>query len=167
MTGFKSGASSSPYSSDDDDSDGEDDTATDAGADTDTGADADADTETGISTPDQTPTSTRTPDTAQRRTEDDDRAEADEAESTETASTSSGLPWIYRRSSITDGRAKTVQLHLQASTRERQTDALSDAESELGESVKKADLREAALLVGMDHIDEVADVLREWGYDFE
>ncbi|MCU4744343.1 hypothetical protein [Natronoglomus mannanivorans] len=165
MTGFKSGASSSPYSSDDDDSDGEDDTAT--AVDTDTGADADTDTETGISTPDQTPTSTRTPDTEQRRAEDDDRTEDDEAENTETASTSSGLPWIYRRSSITDGRAKTVQLHLQASTRERQTDALSDAESELGESVKKADLREAALLVGMDHIDEVADVLREWGYDFE
>ncbi|WP_121744838.1 hypothetical protein [Natronorubrum halophilum] len=144
MTGFKSGASSSPYDSDDDTTDDEDDTTTNIGS----------------STADQTTTSARTNNHEQRRVEDDE-------ETSETASTSSGLPWIYRRSSITDGRAKTVQLHLQESTRERQTDALSDAESELGESVKKADLREAALLVGMDHIGEVADVLREWGYDFE
>ena len=78
-----------------------------------------------------------------------------------------GLPWIYRRDSISDDRPKTVQLHLQESTLDRQRESRRSLESKLGESVKKADLREAALLVGMTRIDEVADVLRDWGYDFE
>lgn len=75
------------------------------------------------------------------------------------------LPWIYERSSITDGR-QTRQIHLQQSTLDRERGARGDAEALLGESVKKADLREAALLVGLDHVDEVAEQLREWGYDF-
>ncbi len=83
------------------------------------------------------------------------------------ASMAGGLPWIYRRDSISDDRPKTVQLHLQESTLDRQRETRRSLESELGESVKKADLREAALLVGMTRIDEVADVLRDWGYDFE
>ncbi|MDG5760184.1 hypothetical protein QA600_12640 [Natronococcus sp. A-GB1] len=78
-----------------------------------------------------------------------------------------GLPWIYRRDSISDDRPKTVQLHLQESTLDRQRETRRTLEGELGESVKKADLREAALLVGMTRVDEVADVLRGWGYDFE
>jgi len=77
------------------------------------------------------------------------------------------LPWIHRRGSITDGREKTVQLHLQASTVDAERSGKSDVEQLLGESVKKADLREAALLVGLEHADEVADVLREWGYAIE
>jgi len=78
--------------------------------------------------------------------------------------TSSELPWIYERSSITDGRDKTVQLHLQRSTLDEQRQAQSDVETLLGESVKKADLREAALLAGLQQLDEVTDTLREWGY---
>jgi len=77
------------------------------------------------------------------------------------------LPWIHRRSSITDGREKTVQLHLQDSTVDAERSGKSDVEQLLGESVKKADLREAALLVGLNHTDDVAEVLREWGYAIE
>ncbi|WP_324761043.1 hypothetical protein [Haloarcula montana] len=73
------------------------------------------------------------------------------------------LPWIYRRNSITDGRAKTVQLHLQDSTLDREQTARSEISIE--ETVNKADLREAAYLVGLQHLDEVAGTLREWGYD--
>lgn len=82
------------------------------------------------------------------------------------SSETSTLPWIYRRSSITDGRT-TVQLHLQDTTERRETEFQSKVESELDESVKKADVREAAYLVGMTHLDEVANQLREWGYDFD
>lgn len=78
-----------------------------------------------------------------------------------------GLPWIYQRNSITDGREKTVQLHLQSSTLDEQREAKAGVEQRLGESVKKADLREAALLVGLKNLDEVASTLREWGYDIE
>lgn len=76
-------------------------------------------------------------------------------------------PLDLQRDSITDGRAKTVQLHLQETTLDHQCQTKSDVEGELGESVKKADLREAALLVGLERIDDIADQLRGWGYDFE
>lgn len=79
--------------------------------------------------------------------------------------TDTGLPWIYERSSITDGREKTVQLHLQDDTVDQQREVKTDVETLINESVKKADLREAALLVGFQHSEEIAAKLREWGYD--
>ncbi|TKX81286.1 hypothetical protein [Halorubrum sp. SD626R] len=81
------------------------------------------------------------------------------------SNTSAGdIPWILRRNSITDGREQTVQLHLQEETMDVQRTQKSLIESRLGESVRKADLREAALLVGLQHTDDVVDVLKEWGY---
>ena len=77
------------------------------------------------------------------------------------------LPWIHRRSSITDGRENTKQLHLQDSTVAVEREQRSEIESILGESVKKADLREAALIIGLTHVDEVAEQLEEWGYAIE
>ena len=74
------------------------------------------------------------------------------------------IPWILRRSSITDGREQTVQLHLQESTLTLQREQKTEIEAQLGESVRKADLREAALLVGLQQTDDVIGVLREWGY---
>lgn len=82
----------------------------------------------------------------------------------ENASSTSELPWIFERSSITDGREKTVQLHLQRSTLNAQRQAKSDIESELGETVKKADLREAAIIVGLQQTAELTSILEEWGY---
>lgn len=86
-------------------------------------------------------------------------------EETQAVSTDTGLPWIYERSSITDGREKTVQLHLQDATVDQQREVKTDVETLIDESVKKADLREAALLVGFQHSEEIAAKLREWGYD--
>mgnify|MGYP006269332803 FL=1 len=77
------------------------------------------------------------------------------------------IPWILRRNSITDGRDQTVQLHLQEETMNIQRKQKSLIEARLGESVRKADLREAALLVGLQHTDDVVDVLKEWGYALE
>ena len=77
------------------------------------------------------------------------------------------LPWVLTRNSITDGREQTVQLHLQQSTVDTQRETARTLESEFGESVKKADLREAALLVGFQHSDEIAATLRKWGYDLD
>lgn len=104
---------------------------------------------------------------AQKTSSEVEIDESDQPAETTTASDSSGgLPWIYQRTSITDGREKTVQLHLQSSTLDEQRQGLAEVEGLLGESVKKADLREAAFLVGLTHLDEVSDKLREWGYDF-
>ncbi|WP_134672657.1 hypothetical protein [Halorussus marinus] len=98
---------------------------------------------------------------------DDIQSASTEGSTENTSMAEGGLPWLYRRDSITDGREKTVQLHLQSSTLDEQRDARAAVEKQLGESVKKADLREAAVLVGLRHVDEVADQLREWGYDVD
>ncbi|MFC7188256.1 hypothetical protein [Halorubrum yunnanense] len=77
------------------------------------------------------------------------------------------IPWILRRNSITDGRDQTVQIHLQEETMTVERKQKSLIEARLGESVRKADLREAALLVGLQYTDDVVDVLEEWGYALE
>lgn len=91
----------------------------------------------------------------------------DQTTNISTGSTQSRLPWIHGRNSITDGRQKTVQLHLQESTIDQEREGMSEVQRILDENVKKADLREAALLIGLSHLEEVSDQLREWGYDFE
>lgn len=80
---------------------------------------------------------------------------------------STDIPWVLRRNSITDGREQTVQLHLQEGTMNVQRTQKSIIESRLGESVRKADLREAALLVGLQRTDDIVAVLEEWGYALE
>lgn len=79
----------------------------------------------------------------------------------------SRLPWIHRRDGVKDDRDhKTI--HYTEHTVKRERRELRPAlEERLGDDVELTDAREAAYLVGMDHVDEVADVLREWGYDIE
>lgn len=79
----------------------------------------------------------------------------------------SQLPWIHRRDGVKDDRDhKTI--HYTEHTVKRERRELRPAlEERLGDDVELTDAREAAYLVGMDHVDEVADVLREWGYDIE
>ena len=89
------------------------------------------------------------------------------AASSVTEESESGLPWKYRRENARDGRPKTKQIHLQQSTARQEDTFRGAVQSELEEDVELTDLREAALLVAMDHVDEVADQLREWGYDYE
>lgn len=163
MTGFKSGASADdPFS---------DDSGDDDEPETDSLASETASTETASrdeSEPAETADREQARETdSETATESDSTADDEPSADSEPTTDSRGLPWIYERNSITDGRKKTVQLHLQKSSLDRERDARLDVEEVLGESVKKADLREAALVVGLERIDEVADQLREWGYDFE
>jgi len=103
-----------------------------------------------------------------RSTEVEIETETDDTVESGTNSTSAReIPWVLRRNSITDGRDQTVQLHLQEETMNVQRKQKSLIEAQLGESVRKADLREAALLVGLQHTDDVIDVLEEWGYNLE
>lgn len=113
---------------------------------------------------------------ADERSRDDDERESDpvsietgteESEKGGNGTMTSEIPWILCRNSITDGRDQTVQIHLREETTNIQRTQKSIIESRLGESVRKADLREAALLVGLQHTDDVVDVLEEWGYAFE
>lgn len=138
MAGFKSGAA------DDDWSDTTDDAA------------EQPESETADETPLEEPRETET-----------DPTEGSGSMTGDTSQQSTDLPWVLMRNSITDGRDKTVQLHLQNSTIDAQRDARRSVEDGLGESVKKADLREAALLVGLRHTAEIESVLRDWGYAIE
>lgn len=79
----------------------------------------------------------------------------------------STLPWIHRRNGVKDDRThKTIHYTEHTVKRERR-DLLPRVEDVLGEDVELTDVREAAYLIGMNHVDEVADQLREWGYDIE
>ncbi|WP_436936566.1 hypothetical protein [Halovenus marina] len=106
----------------------------------------------------------------QNSNEDQPNLQTESSTDTSPSDTSTGnskteLPWIYQRNSITDGRPKTVQLHLQQQTFEREQESLSNVP--IDETVNKADLREAAYLVGLQNLDEVGEQLRDWGYDLK
>ncbi|SDY63164.1 hypothetical protein [Halopenitus persicus] len=141
MGGFKSGA------------------ADDDWGDTGTAPDAESTAETETSRPDQS-NDFETPETHDSNVHSNSKTDR-------SSPTQGDLPWVLTRNNITDGRDQTVQLHLQQSTVDTHREAAQTIETKLGESVKKADLREAALLVGLQHTDEVAATLREWGYDLE
>ncbi|AJF28128.1 hypothetical protein SG26_20485 (plasmid) [Haloarcula sp. CBA1115] len=80
---------------------------------------------------------------------------------------STGLPWKYSRSNAKDGR-EMVQFFLQEETQTAEEVAQSELEGRLDEHVLVLDLREAAYQVALEqHLDDVADQLREWGYDAE
>ncbi|GGL38993.1 hypothetical protein GCM10009037_23330 [Halarchaeum grantii] len=109
--------------------------------------------------------------------DDDEGEEARESEadaSSEGAASESGdassdepieLPYIYRRDKVKDERPDVHQLFVRSETDESARDAERDLEKLLGEDVYRLDAREAIYLAGMRHLDEAADVLREWGYD--
>lgn len=75
------------------------------------------------------------------------------------------LPYIFQRNGVKDER-KMIQYFLREETQTTETNARSVVEEELGTDVHLTDLREALVRVGADHLDEVADELRDWGYRF-
>lgn len=76
------------------------------------------------------------------------------------------LPYIFRRNGVKEDR-KMIQYFLRDNTEDIETDAKYAVEQELGTDVYLTDLREALVRVGAEHIDEVADELREWGYQYQ
>lgn len=76
------------------------------------------------------------------------------------------LPWIHRRDSTKSDRSHKA-IFLQDETLAAEDECLEAVAESLGEDVQLTDLREAVYLAGLDHPNEVADKLREWGYDYE
>jgi hypothetical protein len=102
--------------------------------------------------------------------DDDERDEsgATPAESVpETSTSTTTLPWIYRRESVQDGRVKTVQLHLQSEAAADDRELRARLQQQASQDLKKADFREAVFRAGLDRVDEVRRTLEEWGYEFE
>lgn len=92
--------------------------------------------------------------------EDEDAAEATSGRSKQ------DLPYIYRRDRVTDERDQ-IPFYLREETIDVLEERLLAFEEQLAEDVSKIDFRELALLVGVEHLDEMADRAREWGYDME
>ncbi|NHX37586.1 MULTISPECIES: hypothetical protein [Halolamina] len=78
------------------------------------------------------------------------------------------LPYYQRRSSVKEDRDDVLQFFVREDTAQGEDDlerAVADELDIRPKELYKLDLREAALLVAMEHPDEVADKLREWGYE--
>lgn len=77
-----------------------------------------------------------------------------------------GLPWAVERNSVKSER-EMVQFYLRGFVQERESRFQREVESKTGYDTYLTDVREAAYLVAMDHPDEVAELLDEWGCEYD
>jgi hypothetical protein len=73
------------------------------------------------------------------------------------------IPYKFRRDGVQDNRSR-VPLFLQDETKRGERDAQRELEARFDDDVSLTDLREALVLVGLEHLDEVEGQLEEWGY---
>ncbi len=137
--GMKSGAGSDPFASNSDDNNG---SGTTKSGEQETGAAESPSNKEGAST------------------------DHSESHNSSVNSDRESLPYIFRRNGVKEDR-RMVQYFLQADTEHIEDEATHAVEQELGTDVYLTDVREALVRVGADHIEEVADELREWGYRYE
>lgn len=117
------------------------------------------------STPDDaTETEGSTPDTsADEPSVSDDSASAAD---TEGQLDQDDIPWVLRRSRVKDDRPEMVPVYVREETADAEPAFVRDVEEIVGRDVYKFDVREAALLVAMNHPEEVAEQLNSWGYEY-
>jgi len=89
--------------------------------------------------------------------------EANETESTQRGQRQMQIPYKFRRDGVQDGRNR-VPLFLQKETKDGERQAQRELEDRFDGDVSLTDLREALMMVGLSHPDEVEEQLREWGY---
>lgn len=94
-------------------------------------------------------------------------SEDEEPESNESTDDDEGeqFPYVMRRSKVKEDRDDVHQFFLRDEAAQGETQLLRELEDELGKDVMKLDAREAAYLVAQRHPEEVAEVLRDWGYE--
>jgi hypothetical protein len=73
------------------------------------------------------------------------------------------IPYKFRRDGVQDGRDR-VPLFLQDDTKSAERDALRELENRFDDDVSLTDLREALVMAGLQHLDEVEGQLEQWGY---
>lgn len=89
-------------------------------------------------------------------------AESDTASSVD-QQPSMQIPYKFRRDGVQDGRDR-VPLFLQKETKDAERDALREFEDQFDDNVSLTDVREALVMVGLNHLDEVEEQMEEWGY---
>lgn len=108
----------------------------------------------------------------ERRDEPEPRSEATVATAEERGTSGTraqgprDIPYKFRRDGVMDGRSQ-MPVYLREEVQEREQEFIRQLEEELGEAVPKADAREAALIAAFRQPDQVAAVLREWGFDYD
>lgn len=73
------------------------------------------------------------------------------------------IPYKFRRDGVQDGRDR-VPLFLHSDTKSAERDALRELEEQFDSNVSLTDLREALVISGLNHLDEVKTQLEDWGY---
>lgn len=92
----------------------------------------------------------------------------DESEENETGDEleQDDIPWILRRERVKDGRPEMIPTYVRQETADAEPGFVRDVEEIVGRDVYKFDVREAAMLVAMEHPEEVAAQLNDWGYKY-
>lgn len=94
-----------------------------------------------------------------------DRAGETETESSAESEQRPEIPYKFRRETVKEDRGQ-IQFFLRDFVLEREDEFVDELEDQLGEDVYITDAREAAVLFAMKNPGEVAEILREWGYDY-
>lgn len=83
-----------------------------------------------------------------------------------TSAEDGGVPWVYTRSNVKQDR-DMVQFYLREFVQDAEDDFVDAVEQDLGASVSKTDVREAAYVAAMRRPEIVADELERWGFEGE
>lgn len=73
-------------------------------------------------------------------------------------------PYKLRRKTVNDDREQ-VPFFLRDHVLDGEQGLKNELEKRLGETVYKSDYREAAMVIAQENPEQVAEKLREWGYD--
>jgi hypothetical protein len=79
-------------------------------------------------------------------------------------------PYLLARSSVSDSRdAATLSLPISTEMKKAYNRGILELDNERFENaeIQNTDVAIASMLVGLQHIDEIEDILREWGYGIE
>jgi len=79
------------------------------------------------------------------------------------------IPRIMARSSVKENRDSVLQFFVTEDTAQQEDAferAVADALEIRTKDLMKLDLREAAYLVAMQHPEETAEILNDWGYEY-
>ncbi len=105
-----------------------------------------------------------TDDSEQDVVSDADSSGAVIREPPQTGADDDGVPWVYVRDTVKQDRGM-VQFYLREYVVEAEDEFVDAVSDELGTDVSKTDVREAAYEAAMHNVDDVADRLREWGFE--
>ena len=101
------------------------------------------------------------------KTSDSESTSDTVSQDTETDWGGDKLPYIHERNTVKSDRDQ-ITYFLRDRIQELEDKSYRAVEEELkGANVSRLDFREALVIAGSKHLDEVADELRDWGYRFE